>query len=81
MTIQCNEQQQWIALQGHCTVEESEELLQLVDELNWPVEVSELSHLHTACLQVLMLRNVEVIGKAKSNTLNQFIANTLCVAA
>lgn len=77
MSIQCDQDNQVIRLTGVCSVEESEDLLQLLDDTGWPVDVSELKHMHTACLQVLLLRHGKCRGQSPSPELQQLLLNSL----
>ena len=77
MAILLDEQTKTISMQGVCSVEESETLLDLVDSNSADgvatVDLSELEHMHTACLQVLLERKPRLTGQSKTKQLNNFL--------
>lgn len=75
MTIERNGRT--ILLQGNCTVEDAETLLNQLHEGANTVDMSGCTLLHTACLQVLLAANVKLTGTPGNTKLAQWVAPAL----
>jgi len=63
-----------VLLEGVCAVEDAELLMQELQAGATSVDWSGCSHLHTACLQVLLATRIPVIGTPQNPALTHWLA-------
>jgi hypothetical protein len=74
MTVRRIDEQ--IAIEGVCTIEDAEALMRELQDAS-VVEWSQCTHLHTACLQVLLAARAKMLGGPSNLLLTRWVAPLL----